>query len=117
MSSKENMNNDKQVNSWIPSGYMEIEIDNKSYVLPHYLVDSLLQDLDRHRKKEELEVEKATGTVSSFHYIKRGKYAESYFGKYADSLLRSLFHPILTTFSLRFLNIVVRHSVSLLRVW
>lgn len=55
--------------SWIPEGYIVVTgPDDQRYVVPQYFVSALHQNLDGHREKDKLEIEKAAGTVCIFHY-------------------------------------------------
>lgn len=52
--------------SWIPEGYVAIMgPDQQRYVVPDFCVPALHQTLDGYRKKDALQVFKATGSVST----------------------------------------------------
>lgn len=62
--------NDKPGPSWIPDGFIVFQMENERYVVPENLLPALQLSHDGYLKKKELEIEKATGTVSYFNYRK-----------------------------------------------
>jgi hypothetical protein len=60
-------NTPKNDNEWIPDGFVLINgPDNERYVVPEYMVPALHQTFDAKKKKEELDVCNAMGSVSGF---------------------------------------------------
>lgn len=59
-----------QGDSWIPDGYAVVTgPDQKRYVVPEFCIPALHQMFDGYRKKDELGVFKAAGTVSGTFYL------------------------------------------------
>jgi hypothetical protein len=54
-------------NPSLPEGYVTIKgTADQTYIVPEFMVPSLSQELEGHRKKQELEAFSATGSVSRF---------------------------------------------------
>jgi hypothetical protein len=121
--------------SCIPEGYIVLQIDNERYVVPEHLVPALHQAYVGNKKKGELEIEKAAGTVSTILQLRICRTSEmpnignaehrkcrtSEMPNIGNAevnirhirvfLGRTLITLNLTSFSLRFLKIVVQDFI------
>ena len=53
--------------SWIPEGYVTVAgPDGKDYLVPEFMVPTIHQSFDGYRKKLDLGVQNAAGSVSVF---------------------------------------------------
>ena len=63
-------NSDLGTVSWIPDGYVVvIRANDQHYVVPEFCVPALHHSFDDYCKKEEMEVFKAVGSVSTSYFI------------------------------------------------
>jgi hypothetical protein len=64
-----NVPQDESESSWFPEGYVEvIGPDGRHYVVPQHFASALHQNIDGHREKEKMDIDKASGTVSYMLY-------------------------------------------------
>jgi hypothetical protein len=92
--------------AWIPEGYVLLSgPDGKNYIVPDFFVHALDHNLDSYRKKEDLKIERAAGTVSSFisvHFsskpnlllIKDRKFNSSTFGVIGEGKIMAPTAPV-----------------------
>jgi hypothetical protein len=58
---------DSNADPWIPEGYVcVVGPDEKEYLLPEFMLPALQQDCEANKKKADLNVSRASGTVSDF---------------------------------------------------
>jgi len=66
--SSSNENQAENYPSWVPEGYVVVmSPDDQPCMVPEFIVPALQQMFDGYRKKDELEIEKAAGTVCGFY--------------------------------------------------
>jgi hypothetical protein len=60
---------DEDEKSWIPDGYVTVAgRDGKNYIVPEFMVPTLHQSFDGYRKKVDLGIYNAAGSVSLFSF-------------------------------------------------
>ena len=56
--------------SWIPEGYVTVTApDGKNYIVPEFMVPTLHQSFEGYRKKVDLGVNNAAGSVSIIFFL------------------------------------------------